>query len=394
MKRICLVAGNTLPIPAVMGGAVEELVTILLEQNEIEKKAELIVFTREHEKAEALAKKYQQAKVIYIPQDSVMDKINNRLRRYAASLLGMKPGALLDSGYHRKIYKILSQMDVDAYVLEGGLFHEFRYFAKKFGADKTYLHIHHHVQAEPEYDEIFGNIITVSEFAKKEWLRTTKKPEIGAHVVYNCVNEDKFTKRISTEERQTLRAQLGIEKEDFVILYCGRIQEVKGVRELLQAFAGIDKPNCKLLIVGNADFGANTLTPFMKEVQELVEQDKERIRFTGYIENQKLYQYYQCADLQVVPSMWEEAAGLVAIEGMLSGLPLIVTKSGGLIEYAPAEVALWVDREDIVKNLKEAITMLYEQPEKRAEMAKASLEHAQKFTKKGFYENYIRVFED
>ena len=39
---------------------------------------------------------------------------------------------------------------------------------KKFGKEKTYLHIHHHhVMADPEYDEIFGNIIAVSEFAKK-----------------------------------------------------------------------------------------------------------------------------------------------------------------------------------------------------------------------------------
>ena len=34
MKKICLVVGNTLPVPAVMGGAVEELITMLLDQNE------------------------------------------------------------------------------------------------------------------------------------------------------------------------------------------------------------------------------------------------------------------------------------------------------------------------------------------------------------------------
>ena len=39
MKKICLVVGNTLPVPAVMGGAVEELITMLLDQNEIEQKA-------------------------------------------------------------------------------------------------------------------------------------------------------------------------------------------------------------------------------------------------------------------------------------------------------------------------------------------------------------------
>ena len=48
MKKICLVVGNTLPVPAVMGGAVEELITMLLDQNEIEQKAEFIIFSRFH----------------------------------------------------------------------------------------------------------------------------------------------------------------------------------------------------------------------------------------------------------------------------------------------------------------------------------------------------------
>lgn len=50
MKKICLVVGNTLPVPAVMGGAVEELITMLLDQNEIEQKAEFIIFSRENKR--------------------------------------------------------------------------------------------------------------------------------------------------------------------------------------------------------------------------------------------------------------------------------------------------------------------------------------------------------
>lgn len=62
MKKICLVVGNTLPVPAVMGGAVEELITMLLDQNEIEQKAEFIIFSRENKKAE------REAKSISIPE--------------------------------------------------------------------------------------------------------------------------------------------------------------------------------------------------------------------------------------------------------------------------------------------------------------------------------------
>ena len=391
MKKICLIAGNTLPVPAVKGGAVEELLTLLLEQNEIEQRAELVIFSMADKEAEAMAKRYKYSKVIYIPADTVWDKVNNRIRRYLTK--SSEPGALLDSGYFRKIYKILCEMEFDAIVGEGGLYHEYRQFAKKFGTDKVFLHIHHHIEVEDAYDEIFGNVIAVSEFAKNEWMRTTKKKDVKTHVVYNCVNEDKFQKRITSERRAELREQLNIKKDDFVVLYCGRIQEVKGVRELLQAFSELAMENMKLLIIGNADFATNTMTPFMEEIKRLVEENKERVRFTGYIENKELYQYYQCADIQVVPSMWEEAAGLVAIEGMLQGMPLIVTRSGGLIEYAPADVALWVEREGIVENLQRAIIKLYENEELRRQMSEKSLERAKDFTQKAYYDNYVRVFD-
>lgn len=390
MKKICLVVGNTLPVPAVMGGAIEELVTVLLEQNEIEKKIELVVFSKANEQAEKMAERYKNSEVIFVPEDNFIDKVNNRIRRYLSVFF--KPGFLTDSGYCRKVYKELKKRSFDAVVSEGVLQEQFRRYAMKFGKEKMYLHIHHHILADPAFDDVYGNIIAVSEFVKKEWMRTTKQENTKYHVVYNCVNEDKFLKRISIDDRNGLRKKLDIAENDFVVLYCGRIQDVKGVKELLEAFSLIEERNIKLLIIGNADFAVNTQTPFLKEIESLVQKDSERIRFTGYIENAKLYRYYQCADVQVVPSMWEEAAGLVAIEGMLSGLPLIVTKSGGLVEYAPANVALQIDREKIVDQLKDAITLLYKNPEQRKKMAEASKEHARIFTRSQYYNSYIKSF--
>ena len=58
MKKIALVLPEVYPVPAVKGGAIEELVTILLEQNEIEKKAEFLVFSMANIEAEEKAKKY------------------------------------------------------------------------------------------------------------------------------------------------------------------------------------------------------------------------------------------------------------------------------------------------------------------------------------------------
>ena len=390
MKKIALVLPEVYPVPAVLGGAVEELVTILIEQNEIEQKAEFLVFSMANEKAEEKAKEYKHTKIVYIQRTSFGDRLINRMLRYTNPFV--KGRTLIDIAYYRRVFQYLKDHPVDAIVAEGGLYHEMRRFAEEFGKEKVYLHIHHHLLCEPYIDHLYGGIIGISEFATNEWMRTTEDKNVRSYTVYNCVNEEKFNKKITIEERDALRAEFGFTSEDTVVMYCGRILEVKGVKELVQAIIQINDPHIKLLMIGSAISGGNTATPYVEEVQKLVEQAGERVKFTGYIDNHKLYRYYQSADMQVIPSLWEEAAGLIAIEGMLSGLPLIVTKSGGMVEYATDDVAIWVEREGIVANLEREIKNLAGDSAKRKEMQQASLERAKAFPKTRFYNDFIEIF--
>jgi len=392
MKKIALVLPEVYPVPAVLGGAVEELVTILIEQNEIEQKAEFIVFSMANETAEEKAKEYKHTKIVFIQKTSFCDRLINRILRYSNPLV--KGRTLIDIAYYRRVFAYLKEHPVDAIVAEGGLNHEFHRFAEEFGKDKIYLHIHHHLLCEPYIDYLYGGIIGISEFATKEWMRTTEDKTVRPYTVYNCVNEDKFTKKITVEERECIRAEYGFAPEDTVVMYCGRILEVKGARELVQAVINLNDPHIKLLMIGSAISGGNTTTPYVAEVQKLVEQTGDRVKFTGYIDNKELYRYYQSADMQVIPSLWEEAAGLIAIEGMLSGLPLIVTKSGGLVEYATADTAIQIDRENVVVNLEKAIKELVEDTAKREQMREASLKKAKEFPKSRFYNSFVEVFED
>jgi len=343
-----------------------------------------------NKEAEEKAKAYKHTKIVYLPKTTFGDRLVNRILRYSNPLV--KGKTLIDIAYYRRVFQYLKENPVDAIVAEGGLYHEFRRFAEEFGKEKIYLHIHHHLLCEPYIDHLYGSVIGISEFATKEWLRTTEDKTVQAYTVYNCVNEDKFNHKITSSERKELRAGFGFQAEDTVVMYCGRILEVKGVRELVQAILNINDPHIKLLMIGSAISGGNAATPYVEEVKKLVEQAGDRVKFTGYIENKELYRYYQSADMQVIPSLWEEAAGLIAIEGMLSGLPLIVTKSGGLIEYASSDVAVWVDREGIVENLEKEIKELAYNKTKREEMKSASYERAKEFPKSRFYNSFIEVF--
>lgn len=99
------------------------------------------------------------------------------------------------------------------------------------------------------------------------------------------------------------------------------------------------------------------------------------------------------ADIAVIPSMWEEPFGLTVVEAMAAGLPLITTRSGGIPEICEG-VATIVERDDIVNNLAQAILDLYEHPEKRKQMAAASLKRAKLFDKETYAKNFFEALEE
>ena len=141
-------------------------------------------------------------------------------------------------------------------------------------------------------------------------------------------------------------------------MFCGRFIPVKGINELLNAFEIIENKRIKLLLIGSANFSSPEETVFSKQI---VDRSKrmDNVIYIGYIPNEQLPEYYASADVLAVPSVWEEGAGLVAIEGMASGLPLIITQSGGMVEYVSDEcgIKLPIDSE-LSNNLANSIVEL------------------------------------
>lgn len=83
-----------------------------------------------------------------------------------------------------------------------------------------------------------------------------------------------------------LRAQLGFTDEDFVVLYCGRLDPDKGIHKLMEAIAALHEPHIKLLIVGSPFFART-----QQHAAQLEQQAKSlgnRVQFTGYIPNEDL----------------------------------------------------------------------------------------------------------
>ena len=127
------------------------------------------------------------------------------------------------------------------------------------------------------------------------------------------------------------RRKLGIESDLFNILYVGKFNRRQGVETLIKA---ISKPqlrsldNIRLTIVNNSSKPSLLL---MKRIEKLVSDSKiDRLTtFVKEISREKLAAYYAAADICVVPSQYSPS-GMVAMEAMASGTPVIASDVGGL----------------------------------------------------------------
>jgi len=147
-------------------------------------------------------------------------------------------------------------------------------------------------------------------------------PEEKLMLVPNAL-EDTY-KACTKEERQTLRTKYGFSEREKIILFVGRIEVLKGVLELIEAFKLLRKevPNIRLVIVGNGNFA---------KCLDISNPDWIQISFTGFLGQEQLSELYAVADIGVVPSYYEQF-GYVALEMMMNMLPILVNDCAGLRE--------------------------------------------------------------
>lgn len=130
----------------------------------------------------------------------------------------------------------------------------------------------------------------------------------------------------SSEEQIHLRTQFGVTKP-FSILYVGRLIPGKGVDVLIRATALLQQQMPVQLVV------AGKGPPYyMRKLRELAQKQKVHVSFRGQINHEHIDQLYRAVDCLVCPSQEHEAFGLVNVEAMASGLPVIASDNGGIRE--------------------------------------------------------------
>jgi D-inositol-3-phosphate glycosyltransferase len=124
------------------------------------------------------------------------------------------------------------------------------------------------------------------------------------------------------------RYKIGLNQNDKIILYVGRFDPLKGLDRLLSASARLKyEPGFKLVIVGGDDSDQGEMKDLVEKCYQLGLEDS--IIFSGRIKQEDLAYYYSAADITVMPS-YHESFGLVALESMACGTPVIAGDVGGL----------------------------------------------------------------
>ncbi len=127
-------------------------------------------------------------------------------------------------------------------------------------------------------------------------------------------------------EKESARERLGL-NGDRAIIFVGRIEPLKGIDRLMMAMTYLQNGRRpRLLIVGGGENSRNEVERLKKLATEL--QIHDRIEFLGLVKQPDLPLLYSAADVCVVPSYYE-SFGLVALESLACGTPVVATRVGG-----------------------------------------------------------------
>ena len=170
-------------------------------------------------------------------------------------------------------------------------------------------------------------ILVLTEVEKLDIHRLYKIPLTKIKVIAGGVNTDIFY----PENKKDSRKKINI-ADKTTLLYAGRIEPIKGLDILIDSFNVIStNQDCQLIIVGGSldgdDAELKRLKTYAYELGIL-----NKVKFIGSVTQEELRYYYSAADVFVFPSHYE-SFGLVALESMACGTPVVASRVGGIPSF-------------------------------------------------------------
>lgn len=389
--KIAVLTSGILPVPAVQGGAVENLVDFYLEYNELHQIHDITVYSVWHPDVKKhFALQSGVNHYIFIKTDGWWNKLRKKFYQKTH-----------DKEYYHysieyflhKVIKDIRKQHYDVIILENRPGYALK--LEEITDAKLIYHLHNEkldkkaVHAQNIYDAA-SLILTVSDYIKK-CVQTINNKDCKTKTIHNGINLAVFNINAMNN-----RSALGLQDEDFVLVFSGRVNREKGIMELIEAMNLLEEhQNIKLMVIGSTFYGNDTNeNAFTTELKAKAEPLQERIIFTGFLPYSNIPDYLRMADVAVIPSVWDDPFPTTVLEAQAMGLPIITTRRGGIPEEVTEKNAILLDTDEhFVESLAAAILDLYNHPEEREQMAAAGLERAKLFDKETYAKNFFKALE-
>lgn len=212
------------------------------------------------------------------------------------------------------------------------------------------------------------------------------KVKRNVHIIPTGIDVKRFYKEnIDKKEKEALRKDIGLNKNDYVVMFVGRIAKEKNIEFLINAHKKLIKKNknAKLVIVGDG--------PDVKDLFELVDKNKlnKNVIFTGKVSWDKVPIYYALCDVFVTSST-SETQGLTVIEAMAASKPVVAIKDESFeIVIENEKNGLFFTNEKEYINL---IEKLYNDKEYANKIGRKACDKAKLYSEKAYAKNVLEIY--
>lgn len=213
------------------------------------------------------------------------------------------------------------------------------------------------------------------------------KVDRNVHIVPTGIEVERFYReKINSKKIETLKEELGLKKEDFVILYVGRLAKEKSVDVLIDAHKDIcmKHKNAKLLIVGDGP----DINLLKKQADKL--NISNSVIFTGKVPWKDVPKYYSLAHIFATASK-TETQGLTVIEGMAASLPVVCVMDESFKNTVIDGLNGYLFKNK--KGYKNSTEYLIENPAILKKMSKQARISADAYSSKYFAERVLDVYK-
>ena len=388
------------PVPATKGGAVSTLVEHLVRENNDKQRVDLTIMSFYDLDAENKAMLYyQNVNFVWVSRPVLVRAIDWLVLNVVKVLFpGKKLLSFMSIGsllwYIWNASRLLKKKSYEKVVLENNIPLAWAIKLSGYQGD-YYYHLHNTPRTNAGRKDVLEGcrgFLCVSRSVGNDICNQMNPigpvPYDKIKVVYNCVDTNHFCQK--KVDRQSFSQRFGIKEDDRIVAFVGRLSEEKGIDQLLLSLDYVKTKNLKVLIVGSLMYNNNMKDTYQKKLTKLANRHSNMIIFTGYISQQELPDIYNFADISVLPSMWDEPAGLTMIESLVCGTPVITTRSGGIPEYVEGGAILLDRSENLPQDIANSIDLLLSDDEIYQSYSKTGMEKIKKnFSTELYLEKFL-----